>query len=89
MSESCLRYRGVPPPGRFKGLPYQRLVIPGTSSDLLWMIYIRAARKITTFPEFVRGLTRTIGFGDVDTMGQFGFFDADKRIECGAIDRKL
>src|ERR1039458_5408903 len=22
-------------------------------------------------------------------MGQFGFFDADKRIECGAIDRKL
>jgi hypothetical protein len=53
------------------------------------MIYIRAARKVTTFPEFVRGLTRTIGFGDVDTMGQFGFFDADKRIVCGAIDRKL
>ena len=31
MSESCLRYRCVLPPGRFKGLPYQRLVIPGTS----------------------------------------------------------
>ena len=39
-----------------------------------------AARKITTFPEFCAILTVAIGFGDVDTMGQFGFFDADKRL---------
>jgi transposase, IS5 family len=44
------------------------------------LIVYRAARKITTFPEFCAILTVTIGFGDVDTMGQFGFFDADKRL---------
>ena len=33
MSESCLHYRGGLPAGRIKGPPYQRLVIPGTSTE--------------------------------------------------------
>ena len=45
-----------------------------------YLISLLGSSKNDASSRICASLTRALGFGDADTMGQFGFFDADKRL---------
>ena len=53
--------------------------VEGQDIEVDWLI-LEGSSKNNDLSLICAILTVTIGFGDVDTMGQFGFFDADKRL---------